>query len=802
MGYLVAVVTLLSVSALVSHPEVLDEKHALSQHHVKHTHHHHQSEKQHANFLKHQKHVENRTCEFGRQALGKSHKHNYTSLVQPAYAGLKLERRWAKHNFTDAEKATIAEALSHNETKASNHSKTGISISSKVIGILSTLRRSMVTKRVKKDTAEEKEKVIHSKTDCNQKKKKHHHKKASAFLEKATFDPHCRAGLMNTEMTACCQDDCGECSDSSNMCNDRHGDSSLKGRETTCCPATMLAGDLPSCEFSMAPCAVPDYVRSAPDISDLTSNGERNAADDCLDVIPEEDAMQLLHTHFLEFKGKSVAGNEAQTECGTYGAVEAAAAACNRMDTCMGVSVLSDTGAPDCLIVASTYVEVLDISTSHDTMLKVEDLAHNKFEFKPQPWGACSKSCDGGETNRELKCFATSGVEVPLGMCSTQVAMNQDALPPTTGQCNVFSCHYDADFTLPIDSFVDTDELLEDLADVVPQDVLRAIASLEDQVITIVETTTPTPTTTTAMTTSAGPTTTTAGPTTSSAMTTSTSYIYDGPWDQLSHDYYYGWNYFGYYYERTGYYGWNYFGYYGDYSYGYSYGNWYYYSCGTIPDGAPDWYGYYWLGCAFGLDHSGYDLAGEWGSGTEIGDAVFAPWLSLGDMSMRWYMDDGRAVQGPQDCFPGLDGANVVVYIPEHWGADQLECELMINPNNLMDNTPSGYCMYMVGAAFNTDLLLGSGNMQSLVDDNFLLPQPSIEDGGLYSCSRGKMWVASDPFMYGWAWYYVNWLNGMDSGEYYAYNPEFQLTINAAYEGEYTEWRDQRQEWFTWRAGW
>merc|ERR1719265_587317 len=84
-----------------------------------------------------------------------------------------------------------------------------------------------------------------------------------SLLRKARLDPHCSEGIMNAAMTACCQADCGECHDESDICNGK----ATNGRGTTCCPVDMLAGNLPSCENSKAPCAIPDYVRATPDIS-------------------------------------------------------------------------------------------------------------------------------------------------------------------------------------------------------------------------------------------------------------------------------------------------------------------------------------------------------------------------------------------------------------------------------------------------------------------------------------------------------------------------------------------------------
>jgi len=268
--------------------------------------------------------------------------------------------------------------------------------------------------------------------------------KASSLLAKSRLDPHCHEGIMNTEMTACCQKDCGECHDGSDICNAK----ATNGRGSTCCPSDMLTEHLASCENSKAPCAVPAYVRAAPDVNSLkTAEGSRTAIDDCGDAVPDEDERHKLATHFLHFRSQDVTRNSAvEASCGEYGTLAAATAACDRRDDCMGFT----WGGSDCLLIAGSALEELS-AASHDVYVKVEGSGGRRFVFDPMQYTAdCSKACGGGEQTRDIKCKSCKseeatkknceGLEAPLGMCTAQVVMNADAVPSTSTPCNSFAC--------------------------------------------------------------------------------------------------------------------------------------------------------------------------------------------------------------------------------------------------------------------------------------------------------------------------------------------------------------------------
>jgi len=230
---------------------------------------------------------------------------------------------------------------------------------------------------------------------------------------------------MNTEMTVCCQKDCGECSDTSNFCSaSRQEEMGVdpQGRESTCCPASMT--EVPSCEVSMAPCAIPESVRNPPDIASITA-ADVHAKDDCGEVIKATKDTQHVSTAYVKFPEKGIGATT--TDCGSYGTLEQAAAACSNKDDCMGFNFKSDK--PDCLYVASTEIETTSDSGGQDLYLKVEDqFTGHKYEFV---FGDCSVTCGGG--TKAVECKSTSRETVAMGMCSAMVAMNSDVLPQECG---------------------------------------------------------------------------------------------------------------------------------------------------------------------------------------------------------------------------------------------------------------------------------------------------------------------------------------------------------------------------------
>jgi len=254
--------------------------------------------------------------------------------------------------------------------------------------------------------------------------------KQSMLHLKTQLDPHCAKGLTNTEMTVCCQGDCGECSDNSNLCADANS-----GRATTCCPATILAASPPSCDNSMAPCAISESVRN-PEEHVMPAV---HAANDCGEAKKDMKDLIDLNTHYLSFPDKKLSPGST-SDCGSYGTTAQAAAACSNKDDCVGFTVKSD--APDCLLIAGDELETLGDESGTTTYVKKEDgyTGHAYTLIPGQVSEACSVSCGGGYLHVEAGCKSDSGVKVKTGMCSALVLMNADAVPKTEFECNTFEC--------------------------------------------------------------------------------------------------------------------------------------------------------------------------------------------------------------------------------------------------------------------------------------------------------------------------------------------------------------------------
>jgi hypothetical protein len=271
---------------------------------------------------------------------------------------------------------------------------------------------------------------------------------ASAIVLRTELDPYCKKGIVNTAMTVCCMKSCGECDDLSQICTDNQtagvGDAFIHGKN--CCPTIMLeqrAGDPPlkSCEFSVAPCKIPVEVRNPPSIAKLTRS-ERHAKEDCGDAVQEAHNNNDVSTHFVKFPMSDLADSSqySTSDCGNYGTLAQVAAACSHEETCMGFRTDSED-APECLLVAGS--EIAEMQSGSDMTLYLKravGLTHETYEMVATPVGNCSAPCDGGVQTRTIACQTSVGMEVPLGMCSTSVALNADALLNETVPCNTHGC--------------------------------------------------------------------------------------------------------------------------------------------------------------------------------------------------------------------------------------------------------------------------------------------------------------------------------------------------------------------------
>jgi hypothetical protein len=305
--------------------------------------------------------------------------------------------------------------------------------------------------------------------------------------------------------------------------------------------------------------------------------------------------------------------------------------------------------------------------------------------------------------------------------------MNADALPTTNGTCNVFNCTYEANYTDPVEFFVTTDEMLADLKDVAaPSEIMDDVKDIMEEVV--VNQPSPHP---------------------------------DQP-DTVPKDFYY------------------------------------YYVCGSpLQSGdQAEWY----LSeetrnverpCTIGVHSDEMYLVGEWGSNTEMGIAYFDMKLPVWDLLERQYLQSGKAVHGPEDCFPMVPQSVAVVYTPLVWGFDQAECETLLVPIAERDNAPIGMCLYIVGAPLDLEIFRGDGTAQLLVDKKIItvVPEEEREDYG-FSCSKGKMWAANNPFVYGFGWEVAS-----DFGVQAGMVPEGYVgSLNGAYTGPFEAWWQNRTD--------
>lgn len=250
-------------------------------------------------------------------------------------------------------------------------------------------------------------------------------------VKKAGLDPHCSKGLVNTEMTVCCQGDCGECSDHSDLCVVNV----TSGRETTCCPATILAAEAPSCDNSMAPCLVSESVRN-PEEHVMPAV---HAASDCGEAKKDMKDLIDLNTHYLSFVDKTMSPLST-SDCGSYGTLAQAAAACSNNDECVGFTFKSDS--PDCLVIAGDEMESLTTETGTTVYVKKEDgyTGHAYSMSLGTVSEACTVTCGGGVEVKTLACTSGDGTAAKIGMCSAEVMMNPDAMPNTTVPCAEEAC--------------------------------------------------------------------------------------------------------------------------------------------------------------------------------------------------------------------------------------------------------------------------------------------------------------------------------------------------------------------------
>jgi len=242
-------------------------------------------------------------------------------------------------------------------------------------------------------------------------------------------DPYCKEGVASHDMKACCQKDCGECNDKSDICKN----AATNGRGSTCCPSQILAATA-KCTDGKAPC-----LMSAADSEGLTSTDEKaNAAWDCNRAIPDELMRQRVSTDYLRQRGKVLnpEGNHLDCNIKEVHSVEDLAYACEKREGCGGFTVVD--GKPDCLLGWTDAKADLSDSPNTDTYIRAVDRENFVFHYEVDPWNPCSVTCGTGEQDRKLYCRNEYGTDYDLSRC---IGLHSaGSTPPSKQVCNDFPC--------------------------------------------------------------------------------------------------------------------------------------------------------------------------------------------------------------------------------------------------------------------------------------------------------------------------------------------------------------------------
>jgi hypothetical protein len=252
-----------------------------------------------------------------------------------------------------------------------------------------------------------------------------------SFIQEPAGDPFCKNGLSDTALTACCQADCGECADGSDVCLEKDEN----GRGSTCCPHVILAADV-SCGDSQAPCVVKPAQSE-----DLTSpEGVRNAAFDCKTSVKAEVDRQRVTIDYIKHTDSSENPEPQTIDCDAedWTSIEKIAFACEQRKGCEGFN--TKDGKPHCLLEKPADSSILKMATSAgtDTYMRVVNKHGMSFEISAGPWSTCSVTCGGGKQTRELFCSSEMGTDSTLERCQGMYSLS--GMPPTEQSCNDFGC--------------------------------------------------------------------------------------------------------------------------------------------------------------------------------------------------------------------------------------------------------------------------------------------------------------------------------------------------------------------------
>lgn len=260
---------------------------------------------------------------------------------------------------------------------------------------------------------------------------KRHNKATMCLLQDAgsAGDPYCSKGVASHGLKACCQKDCGECSDVSDVCKGK----ATNGRGSTCCPAEILAAKN-SCADGQAPCT----IAAAVEVS-LERPGTANAAWDCNKAIPQEMMRQRVAMDYLNHKKKVLNPPGEQLDCDIreVETVEDLALACEKRDGCGGFT--AENGEPKCMLGwAEPKADLVDDSNI-DTYIRAVDREGFVFHYEVSEWGACSVTCGKGSQDRTLYCRNEYSTDYDLSRC--QGLFSAGGAPPSVQDCNDFPCN-------------------------------------------------------------------------------------------------------------------------------------------------------------------------------------------------------------------------------------------------------------------------------------------------------------------------------------------------------------------------
>jgi hypothetical protein len=256
-----------------------------------------------------------------------------------------------------------------------------------------------------------------------------------SFLQESVVEPagdsFCKKGLSDTSLTACCQADCGECADGSDVCLEKDEN----GRGSTCCPSVIIAAAV-SCGESQAPCV----IKPAESESLVSPEGVRNAAFDCKSSVKAESDRQRVTVDYLKHTDTVENPEPPTLDCDgeEWTSIEKIAFACEQRKGCEGFTMVD--GKPHCLLEKPADATLVKMATSAgtDTYMRVRNKHGLSFEITAGPWSACSVTCGKGTQTRELFCESEMGTDSSLERCQGMFSLS--GMPPTEQTCNDFGC--------------------------------------------------------------------------------------------------------------------------------------------------------------------------------------------------------------------------------------------------------------------------------------------------------------------------------------------------------------------------